>query len=307
MRIKKANERAQSQYAHGVNDSNGERWSVWSSVTKRIFVALTAIILAAWTSFPTELNPGASKHSAKPCIVFVDDVSNPVELKQHGIEAADPETLAQIFDSISAKSIAATLIYMPVRQQASLGVPVVIDVPAFNEDPPTPPERGLPLPDLQKAWVAFRKAKQSYEERLHRFETMRSDAKDKFVAKALDALTAAEVEISALRRTRQGYRASDIEGTILAAVATVTTMRPAGTLFVLNTDMMDEPSHRRPRTTPFSEQELPPNLIRGLVLVNTSYKPDRAPIISKTIIAKHHVQSMRAAAELGANLLVALK
>lgn len=277
-------------------------------ITKRgARVAAAVVLIAATTVVPQHQLIATDNTPAKPCVVIIDDVSSPSELKQHGIEPADPDTLMHIFDVIAGKNIACALIYMPVREQASRGIPVVIEMAAFNEEPPPVPDRGLPLRDLHIAWVGYRKAKLAYDDQLQQFETAREETRAKFVRKALDALASAEAEVSALRRRHGKYRASDIEGTLLSAVATAKTMQAAGVLLVLNSDLVDDPGHRRSRSTPLTEDELPPALIRGLVLVNTSYKPDGAPLLARTPIAKHHAQSLKAAAELVANLLSSIK
>lgn len=269
-------------------------------------VTLAFLILRILVSEPVVAADPQSQ-AAPPAIIFIDDVSSPTELKQHGIEPFDPEGLAYAFDAVAVKNVPCTLIYVPIRQQASRVVPVVIEVPANKEEPPPVPERGLKLPDLQKSWLAYRQAKLTYDERLQFFEAQREEARQKFIIRSLDALAAAETEISALRRSRGSYRASDIEGAILNSLATARTIRSSSVILVLNSDLIDEPGHRRSRTAPLTEEELPPTLVRGLILVNSSFKPDGAPLISKTSIPKHHTQSLKTAADLVANLVPGVK
>jgi len=268
--------------------------------------AVGSLVLASSLG-TSQLAIPADTMGPKPCVVFIDDISSPAELKQHGIEPFDPEGLAYAFDAISAKNTACNLIYVPVRQEASRAVPVIIEVPVNREVPPSLPEKGLKLPDLQKAWLVYRQEKTAYDEREQAFETCREQARQQFIRKSLDALAAAEAEITALRRVRGGYRASDIEGAILGAIATARTLRSSSVILVLNTDLVDEPGHRRTRKTPFTEDELPPSLTRGMVLINSSYRPDASVLISKTSIPKHHAQSSKAGSDWVATLLPGIK
>ena len=123
----------------------------------------------------------------------------------------------------------------------------------------------------------------------------------------ISRLSGAEAEVAALRRSHGSYQASDMEGAILSTISTARTLRCSSVIMVLNTDLLDEPTHRRARKTPFTEEELSPSLVRGLVLVNTSFRPDSAPLISKTPIPKHHALSLKAASDLVANLLPGIK
>jgi hypothetical protein len=278
-----------------------------SGRTQRSFRIGTSIALAL-TGLLSTLNPSAvaADATAKPGVVFIDDVSSS-QLKQHGIEAFDPEGLARAFDTLAGNKAGCTILYVPVRQQAFRAIPVIVYIPQNMEEPPAPPERGLKLPDLQKAWLAFRQAKASYDERLQAVEAQREEVRQRFILKSLDALANAEAEVLSLRRGRGNYRASDIEGTILSAIATAKTLRCSSLVVVLNTDLDDAPTHRRARKTPFTEEELPPDLVRALVLVNTSFKPDASALISKTTIAKHHAVSLKGATDLVATLLADIK
>lgn len=265
--------------------------------------ALAAVLLLVILTRLTH----AADTSGGSMIVFIDDVSSPLELKKQGIEPHDPEALAHAFDAIAAKNIPVTLVYLPIRQVAAQAVPVVIEIPVLKDEPPVPPERGLKLPDLQKAYKIYREAKAAYDERLALIESQREEARQKFITKSLDALAAAEGEITGLRRNHATYRASDVVGTIQNAIATAKTIRSSGVVLVLNTDLIDEPGHRRSRTAPFNDEELPPALIRALLFVNTSFKPDAGSLISKTTIPKQHAQSLKGASELVANLLPGIK
>lgn len=279
---------------------------LWFAAARAILLALIAgLLFGAWIASP--LAACAAESRPKPCVIFIDDVSSPSQLNQHGIAPFDPEHLAYAFDALGAKNTPCMLLYLVVRQDASRAIPVIMDVPVNQEDPPAPPEKGMKLPDLQKAWVAYRQAKAAYDERNQEFEGRREEARQQFIMKGLDALANAEAEASALRRSHSGYRAGDIEGTILSAISTAKTLRSSSILLVLNTDLVDSPSHRRARKSAFTEEELPPDLVHGLVLVNTSFRPDSSPLISKTTIPKHHAPSLKAVSDLVANLLPNIK
>jgi hypothetical protein len=282
------------------------RFSVTSVNFRPSRAVMGSLVLVSLSGLSQVATP-AETVGSKPCVIFIDDISSPAELKQHGIEPYDPDGLAYAFDAISGQNTACTLIYSPVRQEASRAIPVIIDVPENREVPPALPEKGLKLPDLQKAWLTYRRDKTAYDERQQAIETRRDQARQQFIVKSLDALASAEAELTALRRARSSYRASDIEGAILGAVATARTLRSSSVVLVLNTDLVDEPGHRRPRKAPFNEDELPLSLVRGMILVNTSYRPDSSVLISKTAIPKHHAQSLKAAADRVASLLPGIK
>jgi hypothetical protein len=249
----------------------------------------------------------AQSSGAKPCIVFIDDVSKPDELKRNGIEPFDPNGLAHAFDEIAAKNVPCTILYVAVRSEAARSIPVITEIPENQELPPSPPESGLKLPDLQNAWLAYRKAKTAYDEHRQAYESRLEEARQQFIIKNLDALAGAETELTNLRRGWTSRHASDVEGTILGAVSTAKTLRASSVLLVLNTDLRDDPGYRHARATAFTDSELPPDLVRGLVIVNTSFRPDSSPLIAETSIAKHHALSLKAAVDLVANLLPSIK
>lgn len=248
----------------------------------------------------------AEAQARPPCIAIIDDVSNPTELKRHGIVPATPEVLTYFYNTFAANNISCTLEYLPIRQQAARAIPVVVEVPVFKEEPPPPPERGLKLPQLQITWKVYRDKKAAYDERLAAFQSTRDENRDQFVQKCLDALIAAEDEVIALQK-KGAYAASDVEGTLLSAVSIMKTLRTSAGVLVLNTDLNDQVTHRRPRMSPFRDDELPPDIIRAIVLCNSSYRPDASPLLSKTPIGKYHAQTLKTAVDLVASLLSAVK
>ncbi len=231
------------------------------------------------------------------CIIFVDDVSGPAELAQHGIAPASPDTLGALFDVAAAARQTVMVSYLSVREKADRNVPVCVTVLPFTATSPQRPDRNLPMAELEVASAAYRRQLLDYENSERQYRQRLAEDREKFIRGAMDAQAAADAERDTLRSARS-YAASDIEGAVLGSVNVVRASGASKGIVLFNSDLVDAVRWRKNRDKPFTSDELPAGLIKSVVFINTSLRPDASPLMKDVKSERLHAGNISNAVEL---------
>ncbi|HVX91028.1 MAG TPA: hypothetical protein VHC20_05395 [Candidatus Paceibacterota bacterium] len=264
-------------------------------------VSIIALVLV--TSF------SLSAAQSEFCVTIIDDVNDPIALAQHGISPASPESLAGLLDAIANSHHTVTFAYVVVREKADRGVPVTIQIEPFSLTAPKRPDRNLPLAQLETAMADYRSDQLKFETAQRRFSEKTTREREAFIRAALDAQEMAESERDSLKSSK-GFAASDIEGTILAAVGIARTSGAGKAILLLNSDLASNRNElfglvqgRKTASRALTADELPESLLTAIVCVNTSFKPDSSPFLKATKCEKLHAGNLATATELLRGLL----
>lgn len=255
----------------------------------KYIVSVIALVLATSVSLPA-VQP-------EQCVVIVDDVSGPAELAQHGIAPASPDSLGLLFDAIANSRQAVTLSYIVVREKGDRNVPVCVTITPFTKGAPQRPDRNLPMADLETATVAYRRLVLEYETAEGQYRERAIQDRDRFVRAAMDAQAAADAERDTLKSARS-YAASDIEGAVLGAVNVIRASGAPKGILLLNSDLADAVRWRKHREKPFTADELPQQLVRSVLFINSSFRPDASPLFKDAKCERLHAGNLATAAEL---------
>jgi hypothetical protein len=267
--------------------------------TKRIAAALfaSALTLTATAGDLPQPAPNAGLAS-----VIIDDQSGDELARDHGIEPLIVPDLLELIKAVLEANRPATLMHLPVDED-STDNPVgrLTFAPFAGGSPPHAPSPTLPLRVLTAETAKYQRDRAGWQQRIKLYQQKVVADAEGFVRQ----VTATQFEISErfdaklAERNGHDYSRSDIVGCISCANRM---LGPSGRrVLILNSDCVDAPANRPPRTTPLTNTELAEKV--ELIFVNTSRLPQQSPLFRGLPNKTHEVESMKAACALLAQML----
>lgn len=240
----------------------------------------------------------AGENLPESVAVFVIDDQTGEELaSKHGIQPLTVGDLEVLINAVLQGATPVKVLHQAVDEEAGDNAVAALDFrPYGGGQPPKAPSPGLPLSQLATAVQAYRKLRAEWQQGMLAYRQDLIVQIERFIS----GVTATQLEVSErfdrmlAGRGGRDFNRSDIAGAVLAAnrMLGCATRR----VLVLNTDAVDLPAGRVPRTTPFTPEELDPTV--RLVFVNTSGVPDKSPLFRGLPNPVQHADSLKAAMEL---------
>lgn len=239
----------------------------------------------------------------EPITIFlIDDQTGEELAAKHGIYPLTTSDLDVLINAVLQRNASIRLFCGEVIEDASTTVPMDMKFRPFaGGSPPTPPAPSLPLRQLVEEMKAYREKRALWQSGILEYRRELVIDVEGFVRQVteLQMSIAKRFDDELKRRNGHDFNRSDVVGSI------VTANRMLGAhgkrLLVLNTDAEDEPTKRRPRTTPLTATELDPGT--ELIWVNKSRIPDSSPLFKGLPNHAHHADTLREAMDLVIDLI----
>lgn len=230
-------------------------------------------------------------------VFLIDDQTGEELATRHGILPLAVGDLEVLINAVLQGTTPVKVLHQAVDEEAADNAVAALDFrPYGGGQPPKAPSPGLPLSQLATAVQAYRKLRAEWQQGMLAYRQDLIVQIERFIS----GVTATQLEVSErfdrmlAARGGRDFNRSDIAGAVLAAnrMLGCATRR----VLVLNTDAVDLPASRVPRTTPFTPEELDPTV--RLIFVNTSGVPDQSPLFRGLPNPVQHADSLKAAMEL---------
>lgn len=233
-----------------------------------------------------------------PVTVFIIDDQTGEELAtKHGIQPLAVGDIEVLINAVLRGTTPVKVLHQAVDEDSSDNAVTKLDFrPYAGGQPPKAPSPGLPLSQLAKAMGVYRKERAAWQQGIIGYRKELVSEIERFIK----GISTTQLEVSGrfdqmlANRNGRDFNRSDILGCIITANRMLgTTWRR---VLVLNTDAVDLPAHRAPRTTPVQPEELSPDV--ELIFVNTSGLPEQASIVRGLANPVRHADSVRKAMEM---------
>jgi hypothetical protein len=240
---------------------------------------------------------------AEPATVFlIDDQTGEELLQKHGIRPIAIEDLDVLINGVVNGHTPVRLFHQAVDEDAADNATAQMEFrPYAGEKPVKKVAINLPLPQLIEANKAYAAKRTAWQKGVRDYQLRLAGEVEGFIRQVTETQGSVSERFDKMLLVRNGrdFNRSDIYGCVANASRL---LGPQGRRFlVLNTDAIDLPGKRKPRTTPLNAKELDPAV--ELIFVNTSRLPEQAPMFTGLPNPRHHANSMKEAMELVVDLV----
>lgn len=256
-----------------------------------IIALVGAISIASSSAQTTPPQPDAAT------IFLIDDQTGLELAVKHGIQPLAVADLDALINAVLNGKTPVRLFHQAVDEDAADNPTAQMEFRPYAAVPaPTPLPRHVPLVQLARVEKKYRADRAEWQGKLRQYATRLSGEVEGFIRQvtATQGSVAKRFDDMLAARNGRDFNRSDILGCVLNASRM---LGPQGRRFlVCNSDLIDCPGKRKPRTTALTAQELDPAV--ELIFVNTSRLPETAPMFSGLPNRRHHANSMAEAMEL---------
>lgn len=254
--------------------------------TLQSLALLTAILLSIAVG-------NASKAAPEPIRVFiVDDQTGEELLRAHGISPIVTEDLIELINAGIMGGTPVQIYHLPVDEDATDNTLSQLRFEPFVEEVPTLPSGSIPVHQ-------FPVIKRAYDEKRHGWQTRIVAYQREVVENAkvfIQRVGNTQVEVAQrfdrqLKARGSDFNRSDIVGCIETANRILGTS--GRRILILNTDAVDLPGKRKPRSTPLNRTELDTGI--ELIFVNTSRVPEQSILFAGIPNPVGHAESVKEA------------
>lgn len=252
-------------------------------------------------------------------IALIDDQTGE-EVRDYGIEPVSLEDLDFMAGRLMRLDSSSRLLYLCVDGDASDNPVPVMEIDFFSGgEPPVAPSPSLPIAELTKQMQAYRKARAQWQGQIQAYRSRLVEEFETFSGQVLtlQLQTAEAFDRQLASRRGRDFNRSDVVGSIEKA------SRLLGTngrrFLILNSDAQDLPGEtvqrvyrnweqgrwvvrvRKIESEPLTVEQLDPQVT--LILVNTSYLPERSPIFKGIHNRIYHADTIPDAIEMIASIV----
>jgi hypothetical protein len=259
-------------------------------------IALISALLAA-SSIASSSAQTLPPQSDAATIFLIDDQTGLELAEKHGIQPLAVADLDALINAVLNGKTPVRLFHQAVDEDATDNATSQMEFRPYTAVPaPTPLPRHVPLVQLARAEKKYRADRAEWQSKLRQYAMRLSGEVESFIRQvtATQGSVAKRFDDMLAARNGRDFNRSDILGCVLNASRM---LGPQGRRFlVCNSDLIDCPGKRKPRTTALTAQELDPAV--ELIFVNTSRLPETAPMFAGLPNRRHHANSMAEAMEL---------
>lgn len=268
----------------------------------KYLVLIAASQLASFTPASAE-EPLRSNSASETATVFLVDDQTGEELAQkHGIRPIAIEDLDVLINGVVNGHTPVRMFHQAVDEDAADNATAQMEFrPYAGEKPVKKVAINLPLPQLIEANKAYAAKRTAWQKGVRDYQLRLAGEVEGFIRQVTETQGSVSERFDKMLVARNGrdFNRSDIYGCVANGSRL---LGPQGRRFlVLNTDAIDLPGKRKPRTTPLNAKELDPAV--ELIFVNTSRLPEQAPMFTGLPNPRHHANSMKEAMELVVELV----
>ena len=235
-------------------------------------------------------------------IFLLDDQSGPELERLHGIKSIKISDMEVLLDGVAQGRRPVRLFNQVVDEDASDNEIITLEFRPFNGGEfPVANLDNLPLGELDAAQEEFDKKAALWHGKMKAYITQLKGQAEGFIRKIAVNQAAVTERFGKLLKARNGreFNRSDVAGSVLSANQALGT--EGCRILIINSDCVDLPANRKPRTTPFSTDELSPGV--SIIFVNQSKIPDSTPLFKGLRNPVFHADTMKEAMDLALNIL----
>ncbi len=268
----------------------------------KLLAALLLSTAAFFLAAHVQAEPPAQGQAGPVTVFLVDDQTGEELLQKHGIRPIAIEDLDVLINGVVNGNTPVQLFHQAVDEDATDNASAQMEFrPYAGEKPVKKVAANLPLPQLIEANKAYAAKRAAWQKGVRDYQLRLAGEVEGFIRQVTETQGSVAERFDKMLAARNGrdFNRSDIYGCVANASRL---LGPQGRRFlVLNTDAIDLPGKRKPRTTPLTANELDPAV--ELIFVNTSRLPEQAPMFTRLPNLRHHANSMKEAMELVVELV----
>ena len=265
-------------------------------------VLIAVSLLATVTLARAEEAPRNNGASEQATVFLIDDQTGEELLQKHGIRPIAIEALDVLINGVVNGHTPVRLFHQAVDEDAADNATAQMEFrPYAGEKPVKKVAINLPLPQLIEANKAYAAKRTAWQKGVRDYQLRLAGEVEGFIRQVTETQGSVSERFDNMLLVRNGrdFNRSDIYGCVANASRLLGTQ--GRRFLVLNTDAIDLPGKRKPRTTPLNAKELDPAV--ELIFVNTSRLPEQAPMFTGLPNPRHHANSMKEAMELVVELV----
>ena len=265
-------------------------------------LALAATLLSHLPLAIASEPPRTNAANPVATVFLVDDQTGEELAQKHGIRPIAIEDLDVLINGVVNGNTPVRLFHQAVDEDAADNATAQMEFrPYAGEKPIKKVAANLPLPQLIEANKAYAAKRAAWQKGVRDYQLRLADEVEGFIRQVTETQGNVSERFDKMLLARNGrdFNRSDIYGSVANASRLLGTQ--GRRFLVLNTDAIDLPAKRKPRTTPLNAKELDPAV--ELIFVNTSRLPEQAPMFTGLPNPRHHANSMKEAMELVVELV----
>jgi len=246
--------------------------------------------------------PRANGVSEPATVFLVDDQTGEELAQKHGIRPIAIEDLDVLINGVVNGNTPVRLFHQAVDEDAADNATAQMEFrPYAGEKPVKKVAVNLPISELSEANKAYAAKRAVWQKGVRDYQLRLASEVEGFIRQVTETQGSVSERFDKMLLARKGrdFNRSDIYGSVANASRLLGTQ--GRRFLVLNTDAIDLPAKRKPRTTPLTAKELDPAV--ELIFVNTSRLPEQAPMFAGLPNPRHHANSMKEAMELVVELV----